>query len=511
MLASIKLSIKHSVVYGLGTLASKLVGFILIPLYTTYFSIADYGIIGLVEVSSTAIISIFGLALYQALYRWYWDQACLNRQGSIFFTILAFLAAVVFILNLMAWTFDDKISTALFDHPGHQTLVRLFFAASGLQILIVVISTVMQLQQKSWIFTLTSLAMLLVQLLLTLMLIIVNGMGIEAIYYAQVAGSLVYLLLAARFTKKHLDLRFEKTILHDMLVFSFPLIISNIAALVLSLADRYLLRVYSTMDDLGVYQFGYKLANTLQVLIVSTAAMALNPLKVRKMNDPDAKRFYSKVLTYTAYVLMFLVLGMTLFGYEAVKALAKNKEFWSSYILIPIISFGIFFGMLKDNVMIGLHIAKRTKTISLILILTACISLFLNWLVIPWKGSLGAAWVFLLSQVIFFVTTFFIAQRIYPVAYEMRKVLVLLSIGAVYWFFSMLLHPMPLLTRMFIKIPMLLSFPFILFLFNFYDQIELMHIRNGIKKWSNLRELKRNVLAVVNRKRDQAGSNSNDI
>jgi len=511
MLASIKLSIKHSVVYGLGTLASKLVGFILIPLYTTYFSIADYGIIGLVEVSSTAIISIFGLALYQALYRWYWDQAFLNRQGSIFFTILAFLAAVGFIINLMAWTFDEMISASLFGHPGHQTLVRLFFAASGLQILIVVISTVMQLRQRSLIFTLTSLAMLLVQLVLTLILIIVYGMGIEAIYYAQVAGSLVYLILAARFTKKHLDLRFEKTILHDMLIFSFPLIISNIAALVLSLADRYLLRVYSTMDDLGVYQFGYKIANTLQVLIVSTAAMALNPLKFRKMNDPDAKRFYSKVLTYTAYVLMFLVLGMTLFGFEAVKALAKNKEYWSSHILIPIISFGIFFGMLKDNVMIGLHIAKRTKTISLILILTACISLLLNWLVIPWKGSLGAAWVFLLSQVIFFVTTFFIAQRIYPVAYEMRKVLVLLSIGAVFWFFSMLLHPMPLLTRMVIKIPMLLSFPFILFLFNFYDQIELMHIRNGVKKWSNLRGLKRNVSAVVNRKRDQAGSNSNDI
>ncbi|MBP7849519.1 MAG: oligosaccharide flippase family protein [Lentimicrobiaceae bacterium] len=498
-------------VYGLGTLASKLVGFILIPLYTTYFSIADYGIIGLVEVSSTAIISIFGLALYQALYRWYWDQAFLNRQGSIFFTILAFLAAVGFIINLMAWTFDEMISASLFGHPGHQTLVRLFFAASGLQILIVVISTVMQLRQQSLIFTLTSLAMLLVQLVLTLILIIVYGMGIEAIYYAQVAGSLVYLILAARFTKKHLDLRFEKTILHDMLIFSFPLIISNIAALVLSLADRYLLRVYSTMDDLGVYQFGYKIANTLQVLVVSSAGMALTPLKFMKMNDPDAKRFYSKILTYSAFVLMFLVLFVTLFGFEIVKVLAKNKEFWPSSLIIPVVSFGIFFGMLKDNALIGLQIIKKTKVISLILMLIASFSLLLNWIIIPTYGSEGAAWVFLASQIVFFIASYLSSQKVYPVPYESKKLLMLIGIGLVFWILSYTIHPFPLALRLLIKFAMLLSFPFILLLFNFYDQIELMHIRNGVKKWSNLRELKRNVLAVVNRKRDQAGSNSNDI
>lgn len=498
-------------VYGLGTLASKLVGFILIPLYTSYFSISDYGIIGLVEVSSTAIISIFGLALYQALYRWYWDHAYLNKQGSIFFTILTFLIIIVIIINLIAWIFDDKISTALFDHPGHQTLVRLFFSASGLQILIVVISTVMQLRQRSLIFTLTSLAMLLVQLLLTLMLIIVNGMGIEAIYYAQVAGSLVYLILAARFTKKHLDLRFEKTILHDMLIFSFPLIISNIAALVLSLADRYLLRVYSTMDDLGVYQFGYKIANTLQVLVVSSASMALTPLKFRKMNDPDAKRFYSKVMTYSAFVLMFLVLFVTLFGYEIVKVLAKNKEYWPSSLIIPVISFGIFFGMLKDNVLIGLQIIKKTKVISLILILVASFSLLFNWILIPTYGSGGASWVFLASQVLFFLASYLSSQKAYPVPYESRKLLILIGIGLFFGILSFSIHHLPLVLRLVIKLTLLFSFPFLLLLFNFYDQIELMHIRNGIKKWSNLRELKRNVLAVVNRKRDQAGSNSNDI
>ena len=52
MFKDIKQVMKDSVLYGIGNVAVKLVGFILIPLYTDaeYFSTADYGLMGLLEV-----------------------------------------------------------------------------------------------------------------------------------------------------------------------------------------------------------------------------------------------------------------------------------------------------------------------------------------------------------------------------------------------------------------------------------------------------------------------------
>ena len=54
MFKDIKQVMKDSVLYGIGNVAVKLVGFILIPLYTDaeYFSTADYGLMGLLEVTS---------------------------------------------------------------------------------------------------------------------------------------------------------------------------------------------------------------------------------------------------------------------------------------------------------------------------------------------------------------------------------------------------------------------------------------------------------------------------
>lgn len=71
MFKDIKQVMKDSVLYGIGNVAVKLVGFILIPLYTDaeYFSTADYGLMGLLEVTSQILIAVMGLSLYSGLIR----------------------------------------------------------------------------------------------------------------------------------------------------------------------------------------------------------------------------------------------------------------------------------------------------------------------------------------------------------------------------------------------------------------------------------------------------------
>ena len=92
MFKDIKQVMKDSVLYGIGNVAVKLVGFILIPLYTDaeYFSTADYGLMGLLEVTSQILIAVMGLSLYSGLIRWYWDAEYRDKQKTIFFTTLLF-------------------------------------------------------------------------------------------------------------------------------------------------------------------------------------------------------------------------------------------------------------------------------------------------------------------------------------------------------------------------------------------------------------------------------------
>ena len=69
----------------------------------------------------------------------------------------------------------------------------------------------------------------------------------------------------------------------------------------------------------------------------------------------------------------------------------------------------------------------------------------------------------------------------------------MLVTGAVLSFSGLLLNGLDLLPRMIIKTAGFVSFPFILYMFNFYEPVELQSIRGFINKWSKIKNLKSNL------------------
>jgi len=63
-------TVKHTAIYGLDNISSKLVGFILLPPYTSYLTTSEYGILAIIEVSGQILIAIFALILPTAMLRW---------------------------------------------------------------------------------------------------------------------------------------------------------------------------------------------------------------------------------------------------------------------------------------------------------------------------------------------------------------------------------------------------------------------------------------------------------
>ena len=110
MLKSLKLSFTNTLIYGVGNLASKLVGFILIPIYVKYFSTSTYGVLGLLEVTGIALSSILGLALSQALYRWYWDEEYATQKKSVFSTVFLFLSVFLVFIVFVSYFSSSIIS-----------------------------------------------------------------------------------------------------------------------------------------------------------------------------------------------------------------------------------------------------------------------------------------------------------------------------------------------------------------------------------------------------------------
>jgi O-antigen/teichoic acid export membrane protein len=193
---------------------------------------------------------------------------------------------------------------------------------------------------------------------------------------------------------------------------------------------------------------------------------------------------------------MFAIVGISLFSLEIIKVIATSKAYWDAVVIIPVLSLSIFFGNMKEVTVYGLHIAKKTRIIGIIVVFATVLSLVLNFLLIPVWDITGAAVATLISQFLYWYACYYYSQKVFYVPYEIRKITVLLVVGAVLSFPGLVLNGLDLLPRMIIKTICLISFPFILYLFNFYEPIELQSIKGFINKWSKIRNIKSNLSSL---------------
>lgn len=491
MFGDIKQTMKHTIVYGIGNFASKLVGFILIPLYTdqTFFSTADYGMLSLLDVTSQILIAAMGLAFYAGLVRWYWDKEYAERQKSLFFTIMVMTTIAAVGMGMIVWGFQDSVEALLlageemasFDQLPY--VFHLLLVYSVLSAIVAPVLDLLRLKSRSVQFSVVNILKLAVTLGVTVYFVVGLKRGIAGVYEAQVIGIISQLLLLLPFIIKNSSFKLEFAAIKQILSYSYPLMFPAIVGGLLTAFDKYMLNYMKGVDDVAFYAFGYKIGNTLKIFIVASVQLALTPLMMKKINDPNNRRFYSKIFTYLSFGGMYCVLGLSLLSREVIALVASNPAYYVSVYVVPFITFGIFFGMLRDTSVIGLQITKRTKIISSSIILITFINLGLNLLLIPVLGMYGAALATLIAQILSWIIPYYFAQKAYPIPYELGKLGKVIVVGICIYLLGMLTMPLNIWIAFVIKIGLLIAYPFILFAWKFYDDVELQRITGMWDSW----------------------------
>ncbi len=498
MLKTIKQTSKDSMVYGLGNIAVKVIGFLLIPLYTDpkYFSVDDFGIIAVLDISGLIIISLMASGLPQSMMRWYWDKAYVNNQRGIFFMCLSFQILISLSFCLILIPLSSQLSTVIFSNTDWSKAIKLLILASALQAVNNLINTLMRVQAKSVLFSVVNLSKLLIVLVLTIYFIVNRHMGITGIYLAQVIGNLLFIVFLSWYAIKNSKPFFNFQLFRVMSQYGFPLLLANFAAASLTAIDRYSLNSLALLKYVAIYALAYKISSVLKLVIVDSIKMAITPIVLQKINVPDNQRFYSKTLLYSSFVLMLGIITISLFSYEVIRVISKSTEFWSAYMVVPVLCLAVFFTNMRETSSYGLLINRKTGIVGLNVVISSILNILLNILLIPKWNITGAAIATAITQLIYWSLNYYFSQKEYFIPYEGRKIVIMFITGALLSFAGLLLNEMYLVPRLIIKTMCVISFPFILYLFNFYEPVELEAIKGIISKWSDLRNFRENLRSL---------------
>jgi len=492
MIDDIKKAFRKSAVYSLGNMSTKLIGLILIPLYTDqdYLTISDYGALGILETTSQVLVALLSLTLSQSLTRWYWDDRYRDQQKSIFFTSMSFLLGTSALSLAVLLSFASPLSNLLFDSTDLSYVVKLVLINSVLQILITHVQTLLKLQSRAFYYSLIGIIKMGLSLLLTLYFIIHKGKKLDGIFEAQFIASVVVILILVPYVIRQTQMRFEKKILLEMLNYSYPLMLASVSGVFFSVIDRYSLNFMDGLDRVGIYNLGFKIASTLKVVVISSVQLALSPFLMKWINHPDNKAFYAKVMNYFGAGLMFFVIGLSLFSLEVIKVASKDSIYWESVNIVAILAFSFFFSMLKDSALIGLNVVKKTKIVGSLIVVASLVNLGMNILLVPRFSIYGAAVGTLISQMIFFALVYIAAQRVYRIPYSLPRVTKVIVIGLLITVAGLFMNDLSIGIRIILKTVLLLSYPVAVYLSGIFDKSEkeyLIRVLRSGKIPSNLR------------------------
>ncbi len=504
MLNNLKHTVKHTTIYSLGNISIKIIGLILLPLYTTHLTTSEYGILAILETTNQFLVSVFNMRLAVAMMRWWADAKTAKEKKIIIFNTFFPLLLVVLVFNAILQPFDYIFSDVFFGHQNYTNYFTLLFIWTSLEIFNETALSLIRLKEKSGFFALLSILKFTSILGLNIYFIVVLNYGITGIILSQVIGSALALVITIPMILKNILWKFDFVIFKEMFNYSFPLILSGVFNLILTLSDRYIIKLLIDYSQVGIYSLGYKLAGVINVFIVRSFQMSFMPIAFKMYKEKHAPRFFSKVLNYYTLILVVAVLVLSFFSKEVLMIFSpNNRDFWAAYTIVPIISVTFVFNGMKYIFQLGLHFEKKTKYNAYIVMIGAIVNIGLNFALIPLINIYGAAAASTITSLIVTILYYKYSQRFYKIEYEIPKIIKIMVVAVVLYFASFITYYTNILFGIVIKIGLLASFPFLLYFWNFFEDIELLRIKQAWKKWKNPFSWKRHFQEIINKSKNR--------
>jgi O-antigen/teichoic acid export membrane protein len=420
MLKAVKSLVSASFVYGLGTVASKFIGFFLLPVFTRYLQPEQYGLFETFNVIFFLLNTIGTLGMDAAMIRFYYDsKEPLHRKLVVSSSLFLALAAGLF-LALLGFVFSSSLNAALFKGANNiSTLHVTMFLVVASTVNTVQLALFQTKREPGRYSILTFIRFIAMYGLSVLFL--VQGDGVYGLMLSQLIAYSLSLVIGFIFARKDFRFSMSTAISREMLTFSAPLILGSVSIWLLSSSDRFFLLRLSTLNELGLYSLGSRLASVV-LFAVTAFQMAWPQFALSRAEEHNAAYTNSRILTYYLFVGILVVLGITLFTPEILRLLATDQYAGAGSVVFllscSILLYGCFFvfGII-------LSLTKKTLSILPVTIPPLVVSVLLNYYLVPTMGGMGSAVASISAYSLMATLSFIFTNRLMPVRYEWGRIL----------------------------------------------------------------------------------------
>jgi len=395
--------LKHSSIYAIGQILTRMASILLLPLYTYCLTPADYGVTAILDLTTTILGLLIGGGMVTAVTRFHFDNESKEHHDRVWWTGLAYVTIAATIVLFPMWLgrqilSDLTLGSGLSQGPYFYTLA---LVTTWLSAVACIFDAYLRVKKWSGVFVLISMGRLLLNVSLNVWFLVGLKLGVEGLLIGNLIATAVHsAALLAVFIRSRGPFCIDRDLAGRLVHFSAPLVATALLSMLMHEADRYVLRVMVGMEEVGVYSLAHKIGfavNTLCLLPFSSI-WHVAIYDIEKM--PNARQVFGQVFGWFTSGLGILLLGASLTVHPILPWLTP-ESYGEAIDLIAVILLGFYFFGLSFQFEVPALLTKRSMLMVPGSVAGVAVNISANVMLIPWIGAWGAAWAGVLTYVVY--------------------------------------------------------------------------------------------------------------
>lgn len=346
-----KLLIKNTLLYTVSNFGSKILSFLIVPLYTYYLTTAEYGLYDTVISIVNMMTPMCILAIHEGLLRWLLkseenDNDIIGTGCALYIAFLVITDGVLLVLfYFWRWEYWTYFIILLTSSTLH--IVTQFMARGA---------------KKNKAFALSGVLYTIIMLLLNVILVIWIRCGIKGMLLSMAIAHIVatvYLLIVLNSFLLLKSLRFNKILAKEMLLYSIMLVPNQISWWVMNTSDRVMLTFMLGSSVTGIYSLVCKFP-TIMSVFHSLFYQVWQEQAVIEYDSQSRDEYYSKI--FNIYMKLSSCLILCLIPFSKLFILYfMNESYREGFVYVGILYLGTLFYSFSNFYGTGYISAKDTK------------------------------------------------------------------------------------------------------------------------------------------------------
>jgi len=439
----------QTAIYGLSSIIGRVIGYLLVPLYTRVFIPSEYGISNELYAYSSLLLVLLTYGLETAFFRF---TSIEKDKPRVYSTALISILCTTALFIILAVSCSRPIAV-LIRYPKHLEYIIWFILIVSMDALTAIPFAHLRAVNKAKRFATVKLINIFFYIGLNLFFILLcpyllekgwltgfvnlvysKEIGVGYIFISNlIASALTIVLLLPEYLSIKYD--FDRVLWKRMMRYALPLLIVGFAGIINETMDRiflkFLLPEKIAMDQVGIYGACYKISLILTIFI-QAFRFAADPFFFSKANEKNAKQIYADVMKYFVIICAFIFLTVMLY-IDVVKYFV-GSDYYKGLPIVPILLLANMCLGIYYNLSIWYKLTDKTTFGAYISIFGAVLTIILNVIWIPIIGYMGSAWATLICYASMMIVSFIYGQKHYYVNYNMKRILGYIALALALFF-----------------------------------------------------------------------------